>query len=180
MINLIPKAEKKRMLKGFYSRLVVLFLVMLGLISFVAFGVILPSYFISSVREGVIQGKLEIQKKELVSLPDQQTLLVVEDLDQKMKLIEKAEKNKFIVSQKVINAVILQKASTIKITDISYEDNGIKGKKISVEGSAPSREVLLSFRRALEEDIAFSRVDLPISNFVKGSNIKFYLSLIPQ
>jgi len=68
----------------------------------------------------------------------------------------------------------------IKITDISYENDSLNGKKISIQGTAPSREVLLSFRQAFENDNTFKQVDLPISNFVKGSNIQFYLSLIPQ
>lgn len=180
MINLIPKEEKKKMMRGFYYRLIVLFLVMLGFISMILFVSLLPSYFISSVKKNVVNERFEMQNKELVSLPDQQTLSIINDLNKKMTLIENAEKNKFLISQKVINAVVLKKAPAIKITGIYYEDNSLKGKKISVEGTASSREVLLSFRRALEDDLAFSQVDLPISNFVKGSNIKFFLSLVPR
>ena len=61
-----------------------------------------------------------------------------------------------------------------------YENDATKGKKVTVLGIAPSRELLLLFRRALEDDVAFKKVDLPISNFVKGSNIEFSLSLIPS
>jgi hypothetical protein len=52
-----------------------------------------------------------------------------------------------------------------------------EGEKISISGRASSREVLLSFRRTLEDNPAFSKVDLPISNFIKGSNIRFYITL---
>ena len=72
----------------------------------------------------------------------------------------------------------------IKITDIAYEsrspDELAQARKVSIEGTAPSRSALLSFRRALEDDANFQSVDLPISNFIKGSNIQFYLSLVPQ
>jgi len=50
---------------------------------------------------------------------------------------------------------------------------------VSIEGIAPSREILLAFRRLLENDPLFKSVDLPISNFIKGSNIRFNLNLIP-
>jgi len=79
----------------------------------------------------------------------------------------------------VINAILLKKRSDIKITQISYQ-NDTRGRKIGVTGTAPSREVLLFFRLALESSPAFKSVDLPISNFVKGSNIQFYLNLIPS
>ena len=78
------------------------------------------------------------------------------------------------------NEILLKKSPNIKITRISYKDDLKTGKKIDIEGLAPNREVLLLFRRALEDSTVFSKVDLPISNFIKGSNIKFHLSLIPS
>ena len=71
-----------------------------------------------------------------------------------------------------------KKMPEIKIDSIYY-GNTPKGREIRINGSAPSREKLLIFRLALENDPSFSRVDLPISNFVKGSDIKFFLTLVP-
>ncbi len=183
MINLIPNQEKKEMRKGFYLRLLVLFLLVGSAAIFIALVAILPSYFISSVRSNVIDAKLETQKNEPIPSPDQATLAVIKDLDKKLDLIEYAEKNKFIVSNRIINNIVLKKLPAIKITDISYLydiKNDPITQKVVIEGTAPSRELLLLFRKALEDDSAFKKVDLPISNFVKGSNIHFYLSLIPK
>ena len=180
MINLIPKEEKKKIIKGFYYKLLILFLVLGGVSFLISLVAILPSYFLSSVRNNIVNAKLEMQKSEPVPLPDQQTLLAIKDLNNKLTLIENAQNNKFVISEKVINAIILKKIPKIKITDISYENDSLKGKKISIQGNAPSREILLLFRQALEDSVAFKQVDLPISNFVKGSNIQFYLSLIPS
>ncbi len=179
MINLIPNQEKKEKIKDFYFRLVIVFFVVLGFCFFVAFASILPSYFLSLVNKNVINAKLEMQKREPLLLTDQNSLAAIEDLKSKINLIESAEKNKYLISQKVINEIILQKINDIKITQLSYEDSG-GGKKISVRGIAGSRERLLLFRRALEDDITFKKVDLPISNFVKDSNIEFNLTLIPS
>ncbi|OGI95451.1 hypothetical protein A2917_02740 [Candidatus Nomurabacteria bacterium RIFCSPLOWO2_01_FULL_42_17] len=187
MINLIPKEEKDALAKGFYFRLAVLFLAMLSTSLLVAFVAILPSYFLSSAKKTITSEKLEAQKAEPVPVPDQATLAAIKDLSDKLTLIEKNESNKFFISERVINAIILKKSPSIKITSIAYENDPLKtlegnktGKKISIQGSAPSREALLLFRRALEDDSNFQSVDLPISNFVKGSNIQFYLTLIPS
>lgn len=179
MINLIPKEEKGKMARVFYYKLVVLLLLALGTSFLIILAAILPSYFLSSVKNNIVNAKLETQKSEPVPLPDQQTLLVIKDLNNKLSLIEHAENSKFTISEKVINAIISKKMADIKITDISYENDPLKGKKVGIQGIAPSREVLLSFRLALENDKLFKQVDLPISNFVKGSDIQFYLSLIP-
>lgn len=171
------------MVKGFYFRLVVLFLVAGSISIVIAFVALLPAYFFSSVKSNLVNSKLEAQKLEPVPLPDQETLAVIKDLDKKLGLIERASARSFIVSEKVINAVILRKTPAIKITDISYQKdpkNDPNKGKISVQGTAPSREVLLLFRKALEDDTNFKNVNLPISNFVKGSDIQFYLSLIPS
>lgn len=180
MINLIPKEEKNKMVRFFYYKILVLVLTMLGLICFLFFVSILPTYFLSSIKNSIISTKLENQKVEPVLLPNQQTLDTISDIDNKLNIIELAEKNQFTVSNNIINAVILKKAPNIKITDISYKNDVSGNKKISIEGVAPSREALLLFRRTLEDDIAFKQIDLPISNFIKGSNIRFYLSIIPS
>jgi len=177
MINLIPNEEKKKMSKDFYFRLATVFFMMLSVSLLIASILILPSYFLSSIEEDIFNTKLKSQEKS-ISLPDQDTLMVVKDLKNKLSLIENDEKNKSIFSTKVINEIILKKIPNIKITEIFYQ-NDKTGKKITVSGRASSRKILLLFRRALEDDVAFSKVDLPISNFVKGSDIKFYLSLIP-
>src|ERR1035437_2843799 len=117
MINLIPKEEKKKIVRSFYYKLIVLFLIMGGFSFFIVFVAILPSYFLSCVKVSIANAKLEMQKNEPVPLPQEQTLPVIKDLNNKLNLIEKTESNKFIVSEKVINAIILKKMPAIKITD---------------------------------------------------------------
>ncbi|MFA5840979.1 MAG: hypothetical protein WC847_01755 [Candidatus Paceibacterota bacterium] len=180
MINLIPKEEKKKMTMGFYFKLGILFFFMVDFCILVAFFSFLPSYFISSVKYSLIGEKLEAQKLEPLPPLGEQSLALVKDINSKLDLIEKFEKNRFLVSGKVINSILLKKRSDIKITQILYENSEAKGKKISITGSAPSREVLLLFRQALEDSPNFKNIDLPVSNFVKGSNISFYLTLIPS
>ena len=179
MINLIPNQEKKKMVKDFYFKLSFLSILMLCFSLFIAILALLPAYFLSSSRNNINSQKLETQKNEPVPLFDQETSAIIKDINTKLNLIESAEKNKFSVSEKVINSLFLKKISSIKINQISYKNVNPEGKKISISGTASSREALLSFRQALEDDPSFKSVDLPISNFVKGTNIQFYLTLIP-
>src|SRR3989344_4096745 len=180
MINLIPNQEKKKMVRDFYYRLTIVFLGMLCVSLFIAILALLPAYLLSVSKNNIAKEKLEAQKNEPAPPFNQETLAMIKDLNLKLNLIENAEKDKFSVSEKVINAVLLKKIPNVKITRIFYENDLLKGRKISISGTAPSREVLLAFRQALENDTSFKEVDLPISNFVKGSNIEFYLNLIPS
>jgi hypothetical protein len=179
MINLIPNTEKKRMARDFYYRLIVISFLAFGFAIWIGAVVMVPSYVLSKVKVSLADEKLALEKSEPVPAPDQETLNAIKALSQKLSIVEGAEKNKFNVTEKIINAIILDKMPDIHIYEISY-DNAAGGKKVSIKGIAPSRERLLLFRLALEDDSAFKSVDLPISNFVKGSNIQFSISLIPS
>lgn len=178
MINLIPNQEKKRKIKDFYFRLAVVFLTTLAFSLLFLSVAILPAYFLSAIEKNLASGKLLLQEQESKTPAEEALSIAVSELDAKLRLVENAEQNKYPVSQKVIGAIMLRKMSDIKITKITYESSG-GGKKVSISGLAPSRERLLMFRRALENDTAWSKVELPIQNFIKGSNIQFYLSLTP-
>ncbi|OGI75727.1 hypothetical protein A3C67_03000 [Candidatus Nomurabacteria bacterium RIFCSPHIGHO2_02_FULL_42_19] len=180
MINLIPNEEKKKKVKDFYYRLLVTAFAVFGFSILIAGVAMLPAYFLSSVRKNLINSKLETEKNQSIPSPDKETLTVVEDLSKKLDLIEKSRNSRYLVSQKVINEIMSEKMPDIKITQIQYRNESIKGKTISISGVASSRDRLLLFKRELENNIAFKKVDLPISNFVKGSNIKFSLGLTPS
>ena len=177
MINLIPNEKKKEKIRNFYFRFAVVSLSALGSALFIAAIAILPAFILSSVKKNSAL-KLQAETAQSGSM-ESQALLEIKDLTTELDLLDKSKKDKYLVSKEVISAIILKKMPDIKITEIAYENNLGEGKKVNLRGRAPSRERLLLFRRALEGDPAFSKVDLPISNFIKGSNIEFYLSLAP-
>ena len=175
------------MQRNFLYRLLVVYLLSISFPILIGLGVMIPSFFLTYQKTNLVDKKLETQQVEPVPLIDQEALAAIADLKNKIKIIENAENNKFVVSEKVINALAAKKMPSIKITGIAYEntmssspdEEPMEVKKIHIEGTAPSREVLLLFRKALEDGAVFKQVDLPISNFIKGSNIQFFLSLTP-
>lgn len=180
MINLIPNEEKKKMVQEFYLRFVVVFFFVLGFSVLIATVAILPSYFLSSLKKNLASDKAAAQRAEPEPSLDSKTSSIIEDLNNKLSIVEKAEKNKYSISEKVINEILLKKIPDIRITEITYKNEAVAGKTISIRGIAPSRERLLIFRKTLEEDPAFKKVDLPISNFIKGTDIAFFINLTPS
>ncbi len=179
MINLIPKEEKKKMVTEFYYRLLVLLFLMFSFAVFIGSVVLLPAYFYSVVKDEIINNKLTMQKNDPVPVSSQESLTEIKDMNDKLTLVENAEKNKFLISANVINNILAEKTSDIKIIQITYQNDPILGKKINLLGTASSRDALLSFEQTLQNDANFKNVNLPISSFVKQSNIQFDLSLSP-
>jgi hypothetical protein len=175
MINLIPNKEKKQMVQDFYYRLVAVVLATLGWAVLVGAIALVPAYVLSSVKKDVARVKTSNLSSVPAPTTDQSTLEAIQDLNSKISFIEKSEKSRFAPSVMAVDQVLLDKMPDIKITEISYEAS--LGKKITLRGEAPSRERLLAFRQALEANRLFKKVDLPISNFVKESDIKFYLTI---
>ncbi|MDP9249157.1 MAG: hypothetical protein M3M85_01440 [bacterium] len=180
MINLIPNQEKKKKVKDFYFRLGAVFIAALGFCVAVGAVSLMPTYFLVSSELNIAEQKLFVQQNQPPTQTDQNLAASVEDLDRKLALVESAEKNPYLISKSVIQAITIRKMPDIEITKFIYEKEGIGGRKIIILGEAPSRERLYQFRRALEGDVSFKKVELPISNFVKGSDIQFSLSLIPS
>lgn len=180
MINLISIEERKKRVKDFYFRLIILFFVILSLCVFVASFAILPSYLISLLQKNSANQKLLEEKNKPILSLNKEIPEFIKNMNNKLSLIEKTKKDKFLVSERVINEIISKKMSDIKINQFTYKNDILHNKIISITGTAKSRERLLLFRNTLENDPLFSKIDLPISNFVKGSNIHFSLTLIPS
>ncbi|KKU75707.1 MAG: hypothetical protein UY01_C0006G0036 [Candidatus Nomurabacteria bacterium GW2011_GWB1_47_6] len=179
MINLIPNQEKKKKVQDFYFRFLAVFIAVLGFCIVVGAVSFLPTYFLSSAGRTLAREKLEAQQNEPPTRADQNLSAVAAELDRKLDQVESAKRSEYLISRKIINEIVVRKMADIKITKFTYENDGTEGRKVAIQGQAPSRERLLLFRRALENGVVFKKVELPISNFVKGSNIEFNLSLIP-
>ena len=178
MINLTPNQEKKKLINDFYLRLVVVFIIVLGVSVIISSFALVPAYLFSMTKKNFSNEKLLVQKSLPVPEFDQKTLSLIGELNSKLSLVENSKKNKLLVSERIINEIISKKTPDIKITSFSYLNDPLRGKVINVRGIAPSRDRLLIFRMALEGDKNFTKVDLPISNFIKGSNIQFDLDLV--
>lgn len=179
MINLIPKQEEERIIRDFYLRVLAVFFLILGFAVSIASVAVLPSYIFSIERKDFVLDKLEQTVGQPVSGLNKEAAETIKNLDGMLGLIEGAKKNNYIVTEKIIDKVLAKKIPGIKINKISY-DNSADGKEVGISGIASNRENLLAFRRAFENDADFKKVDLPVSNFVKGSDIIFYLNIVPS
>ncbi|HNW71434.1 MAG TPA: hypothetical protein PKZ36_00980 [Candidatus Paceibacterota bacterium] len=178
MINLIPIEEKKKIKIDFYFRLLSVFFVVLSFSILISSVSIMPAYISSLEKKNSVNKKLEAQKSEVMPEIDKQAQVAIKDLNTRLSVIEKAISNKYVFSQNIINEVLLKQETGIKITRIFYENDKFKGRVVTVSGIASSRQQLLLFRKAFENSGAFKSIDLPISNFVKGSDIQFTLNLV--
>lgn len=179
MINLIPNEEKKKIRKDFYMRVVIVSFFVLGLSILVSNIMLIPALFYASLEKKLAQNHFDQNQNKLSLDLGENNKAIIENLENKINIVKKAKENNFLVSEKVINVLLNKKTEGIKINQISFTSDEAKGKIININGQALSREKLLFFKKNLEKDGNFKNIDLPISNFIKSTDIEFSLILIP-
>jgi hypothetical protein len=82
------------------------------------------------------------------------------------------------VYQNIFMPVLEARPKSITISQFLYADRGASaGATLGLHGIATDRAALQSFKKILEDTGKFTSVDVPISNFVKRTNIDFTLTL---
>ncbi|MBP9802777.1 MAG: hypothetical protein KBD14_00495 [Candidatus Pacebacteria bacterium] len=178
MINLIPNEEKKKIRKDFYMRVVIVSFFVLGIAILISNIMLTPALFYASLEKKLISEQFAKDENKLAFDLNQENKNAVESLESKITLIKQARDNKFLVSAKVVDNLLNKKINGILINEINYTKDPNKGNLINIRGKASSRERLLTFKNSLASDPNFKNVDLPISNFIKSTDIEFSLVLI--
>ncbi|MBI2108951.1 MAG: hypothetical protein HYT93_02085 [Parcubacteria group bacterium] len=178
MVNLLPVSEKVKIQNTYKSRLLIV-----GLIFFVitvGFGVVAlsPALLWGFVKEKVALDRLTVVS-EIVSVEERKNLKKsVSDTNKKISLLQE-EKSGYIFIYEAIEKTMARKNFNVTLTAFFYENipGSSQGVRMTVSGVAKDRQTLLAFVNALEKEPVFTNVELPVSNFVKSSDIPFSVSL---
>lgn len=180
MINLLPPTEKEAIYKDRRMRAVIVFL---GAIAF-AFSagvfLLLPSLFLAVTKEKSEQDQIGFLRNTTPVLQEKDSL--IEATRAVSRRVGILEKNDFFEISSLVNEVFFLRGGAVKLTGFFYEQTedklGKVSQKFTIKGTALSREVLVSFSRAIGESPFFSDVELPVSNLVQSAEIPFSLALI--
>lgn len=173
MINLLPPETRDSLKRLYLKRLIIFMLLILFLLIAVSAVLLLPSYFIFSVRNK--EAKLALESAESASALEglEEALATVKEVNKKIALLDAEPAGPAPSVTKVLSRLVADASGLVKLDNFSQSADG----KITLRGTAPTRNSLLAFIRRLEQDEIFSRVDSPISNLVAERNIRFLINL---
>jgi len=176
MINLLPIKIKKLIKQQYFIRILVVSSGLVLVVSILAIAFLLPSYFLTLIKEQ----EIILDRDRVIQIQEnlQNNKEIIEDIkyvNSQLELIINSEKNKISISGDLIKPILFRKGNVIKINGLSYNK---KDSKMILEGVAPNRENLLLFVQRLEEEKIFSKVNLPVSNFIESEDIEFNIELI--
>ena len=175
MINLLSPQYKTDANREYYMRLGIVSLCFVVACVLIAIVFLIPTYLSVSVDE-------KIKKEELFHFTQSRD----PELDKISTSIQSINKNLAVFPEtfsevsfpkQVLEPILNTKTSGVTLYEFFYSTTDPAKKVFSLRGDAVSRADLLVFVDALEETKLFEKVDVPISNLLRGDNVSFSLEL---
>ena len=180
MSNILPPQEIKK-IKGLYKkRLVVVSLRALTVLSLVAAACIVPSYIYSKQEEGVLLAKKAVFEQKETGELKQDLVNSIADINTRLSSFNDTTYNSPLIAG-FINPILQARTSSVYITGLTYTlDKDANVAHVTISGLSINREAILTFGSNLQKTPRITNVNVPITNFIKESNMPFTISLDAQ
>jgi hypothetical protein len=175
MLELLPKSQKQSIKKEYFLRLTAISLSFLLVVGILFLIFLSPSYFLSVVKESVINREFENVKKTHSESGDKEFEDAIKSSKEMIALLK--PKDGVFLMKDLILKIISKKSSGVAIDGISMNYSKDGQYQISIKGISKNRELLKMFADSLRAEKEFNSVDLPISNFAKIADIDFNITL---
>ena len=175
MINLIPPAAKKKVVKEYWLRVFTIWLFLIGSAFFVVGILNFPAYVLTLSQASIYSEQVENAADELES-SEASELLIKDANERAVHLVSKEDGVDFSLLMEQLESLA---GAGITITQFNFERKDNKLGPIKISGIAASRADLTSFDDSIEAHASFSEAELPISNLAKDSNINYQITVTP-
>ena len=174
MINLIPAAAKKGLIKEYWVRTVTVWFYLWSVSILLGVFILIPSYVLINSQVSAYKDSAESASKKIANYEN-----VSKELERSGKLATMMNEN--FAAEDISGYIALfrnleQDGITISAISISHGEKGID--PIKVAGFADNRQALAAFRDRVVAEATVSSVDLPISNLAKDKDIPFEITVI--
>lgn len=174
---LLPKEEMKLLRKEYRLRFFIVLLFFVSCAIVVGIIALIPSYL--KTEQELVEAAL-LRENLLKNQKESGADIIEKDLLQSQilaeKIIEEMDPN---VHSEVIEKIISRLPRSVSLTSFQFtREAGTSTPLVGViQGRAETRESLLGFKKELEKDVAFSLVEVPLSDLAKSRNIFFTINL---
>lgn len=173
MINILPTEEKKKILVEYRLRLGVVAVFALAALVFSSLILLAPSYLLAISKYNSVSGELAmLESKQGHNSQEKDINTQISGINKKIDLFLKGGAGVTVAPSQAILSILNIKGSAIKIQGFTYDATG-KQERFIVTGVALDRDSLAQFIENLKKEPTFTKVDLPISSYVKSANIDF-------
>ena len=175
-MNVLPLEEKKNIKKEYRLRLLGTIFFALFILALTATVLLLPSYISSQTKMNLLEEKLAALNALHPEISQNDLSKIASDINATLALLDKGKPIRNI-SEDLLAKVFLARPAKMSLNQILYSERTDKVGILELHGIAPDRASLYVFKTSLESIPTVASVDLPISNFVKPSDIPFVINV---
>ena len=176
MSNLLPQSTQGHNRREYYLRFAAVSLYALAVLSLVATVLLVPSYILSSAKEEIAQKEQALFRERVELAAGESVAGQIEAINARAKILSSDIGPE--VAPIIEKSVLGVRPRSVMLSDIRYERDSKGIRKVTIGGTAATRDALQQYVETLEKTGQFSSVELPLSNFVKRTNIEFVASMI--
>lgn len=175
MINLLPKSSKHALRKEYKHRVFVLWLSSFLALSLLMLGALVPSYILASYKnKSALGGIMSAGNNDKIDQQQKDLELHLAEIKGALGVLKSNEDSKLFPTD-VIALINTHSNQDITITFVNYESSIDQDSpvRVTVKGSAKDRKSLLALTQGLKGEKRIQKIDLPVSNFAKDTNLEF-------
>ncbi len=179
MYTLLPEQKVADLQKEYRIRVIILALFFLSGAVWIGISSLLPSYIIAVIQEQNAENSLSRIKQTTQTPVNASVAATVSTSNAQIKLVKNSEDP--VVFSGIIENIANRRTPGILINDIEIAhasaDVRVTATNLSIRGVASTRDALVAFQSALAADPEFSKVDLPVSDLARSTDLTFSLNV---
>lgn len=172
-LNLLPPKEKEKVKLELTFAFLVEFGAQFIFLALIFTGLLFSIYLYSSILTGAQIGLIAVEKQ---AIQEERFRKIEEDLRKSNDTVEEVLnlESQFFAFAKIIEDLAGFVPKGIYLKNLTITPGG---RKISLVGLAPTREIMLNFKKNLEGSQKFSDVYSPISNLLVPKDVNFAFTI---
>ncbi|MEI6660246.1 MAG: pilus assembly protein PilM [bacterium] len=175
-INVLPQPEKKRLVLEYWARFANVLMVLLISFSLFATVLLMPSYYLSSLKEGIANDQLNHMKNIAPKVAGVDMKGIEADINSKLSLLSGVGSN-YKVGDKIFRDLVAPLPKGVTVSQAIYNEGTDSSRTLSLGGIAVNRAALSDYKKMFDNNPSIDSVDLPTSDFLEKSNLSFTVSL---
>ncbi len=179
MANLLPLSQKINIKKTYHMRLLIVALVSTLLLILVGTTMLIPALIAGVTKEKITREYFATISNVSTREQYENIQKEIADLNQKTTFILENE-NRGVTVSEIIKNIISHRNKDISLRAFSYEVviGSTSRRLITISGIAERRQALVLFIENLKADSFYSDVLVPVSNFVKNTDVSFTITVV--
>ena len=172
--TLLPPIERKSLRHEYRLRTLTVLLFTLSVAGVIGIGSLFPAFIRAMTERAAAEQELALIKKQ----KDLSGLTAIQQqvaIGQKLVALLSLNSGRALLSSVVEN--LTQDRGQVRISSLAVDYISTTTAEATIQGVAPTRDVLLSFKSRLENDNPGSKVELPVSELAKSINIPFSVKI---